>query len=220
MQRKFICRLNTQTGISKPIRPKGNLLEFTTAGPEPLEILGACCETLHISLLLSETGLEAPNHVTRCSFRYCLSLPKRKGCLRKGCPRKGCYSFVSQRGLNRLYSLSPAAQCRVYALQSCRLHTYAWKEVFAGGKEKRRKNIHVNSNVQMPASSASRHTSFVYLRMQNKSCSRHKPDSLQRKGSKHIHRADALSSGAEQGGGLLLSCSAVLGLFWHSRRAP
>lgn len=70
--------------------------------------------------------------------------------------------------------------------------------------------MHVNSSAQMPANLASRHISFVYLTMQDKSCSRHKPDSLQMKGSKHMPRADALDSGSEQGGGLLLSCPAGL----------
>lgn len=69
--------------------------------------------------------------------------------------------------------------------------------------------MHVNSSVQRPAGSASRHISFIYFRMQNKSYRkvRHHLDSLQ------VPRADAFKSGTEQGGALLLSCLVALGLF-------
>lgn len=69
-------------------------------------------------------------------------------------------------------------------------------------KEKR-----VNSSVQKPAGSASRHISFTYFRMQNKPYRkvRHYLGSLQVKGSKQGPRA--FKSGTEQGSALLLSCS-------------
>lgn len=68
-------------------------------------------------------------------------------------------------------------------------------------ENEKRKNVHVNSNVQRLASSAS----FIYFSVHSKSS--------QVKGSKHVPRVDTRKSGTEQGGALLLCFSTGLSIF-------
>lgn len=69
------------------------------------------------------------------------------------------------------------AGCVHYDLAGC---TFTPGERFLLENEKRGGNMHVKSSIQRLASSASHHTSFIYFRVQNKSCRkvRHNVDFL------------------------------------------